>query len=164
MANFRKHVVGASVTFGIYYAGLAVLYTSSYANIELSEFETILASTGILVCCLSFGILPDIDISSTSQKIFYGCVIFGMTALIAMKNYQTAAILGLISLLPLVSKHRGWTHAKWAIILVPLPLLVLPAIVYPTYALIGLPFYLAGVLGYSSHLLLDGLLFKQRRP
>jgi hypothetical protein len=43
-------------------------------------------------------------------------------------------------------------------VLIPSPLLILPYLHVPDRPLIGLPFYGAAVLGYFSHLLMDGMI------
>jgi len=80
-----------------------------------------------------------------------------------MQHFEEAAYLGLFALLPVLSKHRGWTHTWWAMLLIPLPLLVLPLLFYAERPLAGLPFYGAAVVGYSSHLFMDGLLPRRTR-
>ena len=66
--------------------------------------------------------------------------------------------LGLFAILPILGKHRGWTHTYWAMLLIPSPLLVLPMVLFPEAApLSGLPFYGAAVVGYFSHLFMDGM-------
>ena len=42
-------------------------------------------------------------------------------------------------------------------LLVPAPLLALPYVLFPDRPLAGLPFYGAAVVGYFSHLVMDGL-------
>jgi membrane-bound metal-dependent hydrolase YbcI (DUF457 family) len=58
-------------------------------------------------------------------------------------------------MLPILSRHRGWTHTWWAMLLVPSPLLILPYLHVPERPLVGLPFYGAAVVGYLSHLVVD---------
>ena len=89
-------------------------------------------------------------------------------------------------MLPIMSKHRGWTHAKITMILLPGVFLLIP--IYTNYSewtsgdnLVsdfyglrdwdylpnalgsGLPFYVASFIGYASHLYLDGILFRSRK-
>ncbi|MXY27250.1 hypothetical protein F4Y59_03685 [Candidatus Poribacteria bacterium] len=103
-----------------------------------------------------------------------------------MQRYLESALLGLFAMLPIMSKHRGWTHAKGTMLLLPGVFLLLP--VYATYPewqdgdnllesfdalveweefpaiiLTGLPFYVASFIGYASHLYLDGILFRSRK-
>ncbi len=68
---------------------------------------------------------------------------------------QWAALLGLLAMLPAIDGHRGWTHTWWAMLLVPLPLLLAPVLLYGWAWQAAVPWYAAAVLGYFSHLLLD---------
>jgi hypothetical protein len=51
----------------------------------------------------------------------------------------------------------GWTHTWWAMIVVPLPIVVIPLFMQTQGLVLHFaPFYAAFVLGYFSHLILDG--------
>jgi membrane-bound metal-dependent hydrolase YbcI (DUF457 family) len=78
---------------------------------------------------------------------------------LAIKEYKIAAIIGFLALLPIAGKHRGWTHTIWAMIVVPLPLIILPYYVLGFDWKTSMPYYLAAVTGYFSHLLLDRKFF-----
>jgi membrane-bound metal-dependent hydrolase YbcI (DUF457 family) len=101
------------------------------------------------------GLAPDVDTDSRGQNIFYPALILADLALILTKQLAWAAVLGLAGMLPAVGSHRGWTHTWWAGLLLPLPafLLCLPHGFFAPETV--LPFYLAAVAGYYSHLLLD---------
>src|SRR5690606_34211435 len=107
--------------------------------------------------CLMFGLWPDVDTNSKGQNVFYGLFFLVDVALIASRHFEEAAYLGLFAILPILGKHRGWTHTYWAMLLIPSPLLVLPMVLFPeAEPLAGLPFYGAAVVGYFSHLFMDG--------
>jgi membrane-bound metal-dependent hydrolase YbcI (DUF457 family) len=59
---------------------------------------------------------------------------------------------------PIIGKHRGWTHSKPAMLLVPSPILIIPYLHNQHVWTLGLLIYGAAVAGYFSHLLLDGLI------
>jgi len=80
---------------------------------------------------------------------------------LATNNLQAAAYLGLIAMLPIIGHHRGWTHAKWAILAVPLPILLLPYLYNQQNLPIAAIYYGAAVTGYFSHLLLDKKILKR---
>jgi membrane-bound metal-dependent hydrolase YbcI (DUF457 family) len=67
-----------------------------------------------------------------------------------------AAFLGLLAMTPILSHHRGWTHSKGAMILVPLPIVAVPYFYNATYLDTALVLYGAALVGYFSHLLFDG--------
>ena len=108
---------------------------------------------------LLFAMFPDVDTNSKGQNIFYGMILVADIFFLAIKEYKIAAIIGFLALLPIVGKHRGWTHTIWAMIAVPLPLIILPCYVLGFDLKASLPYYLAAVSGYFSHLLLDRKFF-----
>lgn len=108
-----------------------------------------------LIIATMFALWPDVDIKSKGQKLFY--IIFFITDiyLICTSQFKIAAFFGLLIILPILSKHRGWTHTYWAMLLIPSPILFYPMISGDTFDFIGFPYYLAAITGYFSHLFLD---------
>ncbi|MDX1547290.1 MAG: metal-dependent hydrolase, partial [Rhodothermales bacterium] len=113
--------------------------------------------------CLMLGLWQDVDTNSIGQNIFYMIFFVVDVVLIATQHFEEAAYLGLFAILPVLGKHRGWTHTWWAMLLIPSPLLILPYVFFPERPLAGLPFYGAAVVGYLSHLFMDGLVVRLRR-
>ena len=80
-------------------------------------------------------------------------------------------------MLPLIGNHRGWTHSKLTMLLLPAVFLILPIYFQRDqldgYELLaaqnlvllkdGLPFYTASLIGYATHLHLDGILLRSRK-
>lgn len=162
MANWKGHVVGGVALGGLYAAVLSYAPVQQYAEQVhlLSDWQ---AMAAILVLSVLFALFPDIDTNSKGQNIFYGLALVCDVLLIWNGNVQAAAYLGLIAMLPVVGKHRGWTHSKPAMLLVPLPILVVPYLYDSRAIKIAALYYGAAVAGYFSHLLLDGLIFKHFR-
>ena len=160
MAGYRGHLAGAVAFFVPYLGGLALLYSVDQAWRQFSEIEVVALPLALLGLCLMFGLWPDVDTKSKGQQLFYSLFFVVDLVLIGMRYTDQAAYLGLMCILPVLSRHRGWTHTVWAMLLVPSPLLVLPFIFAPERPLAGLPFYGAAVVGYFSHLFLDGLVVK----
>lgn len=113
-------------------------------------------------------LFPDVDIKSRGQVLFYRAFFLVEVALLGLYYWrgvmlflEIAAWGGLLSALPLIGKHRGWTHTRWAMLLVPAPILGLPALWSGGWVPQAVPFYLAAVLGYGSHLYADGMLFRR---
>ena len=102
-----------------------------------------------------FALWPDVDIKSKGQKLFY--IIFFLTDLylIFSSQFKISAFFGLIIILPILSKHRGWTHTYLAMLLIPSPILFYPMLSVGSIDFIGFPYYLAAITGYLSHLILD---------
>lgn len=162
MANWRGHVTGGVVLGGAYVVLLTHVSVMKYAE-EAQLLHNWQALAAIIVLSVLFGLFPDIDTNSKGQNIFYGLALACDVFLIATGSIQAAAYLGLIALLPIVGKHRGWTHSKWAMVIVPLPILIMPYVYNKTLLHISIIYYGAAVVGYFSHLLLDGLIFKHFR-
>lgn len=162
MANYKGHVAGG-VTAGVIYTILL-----SYVPVErFAEAAGVLADwqarSAIIVISILFGLLPDVDTNSKAQDIFFW-IVFPLDILLLWSgNIQAAAYLGLIAMLPIVGHHRGWTHKRWAVLAVPLPILLLPYLYNDQILPISMVYYGAAVVGYFSHLLLDGLIWKRFR-
>lgn len=162
MANYKGHVIGGAVLGAAYAGALSFVPVERYAEAAnvLHDWQAIAA---ILVLSVLFALFPDVDTNSKGQNIFIGLAFVVDIWLILSGNLQAAAYLGLIAMLPIVGKHRGWTHAKWAMFVVPLPILVIPYLYNEAALRIALIYYGAAVTGYFSHLLLDGLIWKHFR-
>lgn len=194
MSMFREHWLGGLTAYSIFFI-ISLIVTVSVSIAYASPLDwnpTILMEPlGILACftiALLFGLFPDVDIKSKSQKIFYSLLfVLNLSLILIFQRYLEAAILGLFAILPILSKHRGWTHSRITMILLPGLFLVIPLYVeYSDYGVgwkelpelldslvehenldetvrSGLAFYVAGLIGYASHLFLDGILFRFRK-
>ena len=148
MAGGRGHIWG-----GFFFV-IIFIYTISNYFYNPSLLEIILY---IALACM-FSVWPDIDIKSYGQKFFY--IIFFLADLffIITEEYKIAAYFGLIIILPILAKHRGWTHTIPAMVLIPSPLLFYPIITQGNLDISGIYFYAAAVTGYFSHLVLDRII------
>ncbi len=160
MADYRGHLAGATVFFGVYLAGLALVYSVDQAYRQFTELELIAYPVALFGLALMFGLWPDVDTNSKGQNLFYAIFFVVDVVLIATRQFEEAAYLGLFCILPALGKHRGWTHSRWAMLLIPSPLLALPVVLAPEAPWAGLPFYGAAVVGYFSHLVMDGLVVR----
>jgi hypothetical protein len=162
MANYRGHLGGAVVVCAGYVFAVTLMPIAWAAKTGyiLSNWQLVAA---MFVVAMLFGLWPDIDTNSKAQDIFFGLAFLCDIALIAAGRLEAAAYLGLLAMTPIVSKHRGWTHSKLAMILIPLPILVVPYLYSSNHLLPSLLFYGAALSGYFSHLLLDGLIWKRFR-
>jgi membrane-bound metal-dependent hydrolase YbcI (DUF457 family) len=150
MPGYKGHLLGGALVAATSLVILAALrlYTDDYA---------LLVSLGGLV--LLGALFPDIDTDSTGQTLFYASLAALDGWLIYRAQYYHAAWLGLLALVPVVGRHRGWIHTWWAMLLLPTPILLLPVFLWQVEWDRALPYYCAFVLGYFSHLLLDRELF-----
>lgn len=163
MSNYRGHVVGSAIFAVAYMAVLGFVFAIDLIPGSRQIFNGFSFPIAIVGLAVLFGLWPDVDTNSKGQNIFYWTFFVLDITLILAENYRAAAYLGLLVMLPVLSKHRGWTHSKWAMLIVPLPFLILPRLANPGDPWVGLPYYGAAVTGYFSHLFFDGLIIKFRR-
>lgn len=196
MSMFREHWIGGLVAYSTFFIisfiatfAVPILYNTvpQEWNPTIPPVRDFLKIIGCFAVAVLFGLWPDVDIKSKSQKIFY-TVLFALNVvlIVFLQKYLESALLGLFAMLPIMSKHRGWTHAKITMILLPSIFLLIP--IYAAHSewktdgnlidalnalqkwdgLIdtvrsGLPFYVASFIGYATHLHLDGILFRSRK-
>ena len=146
MPGYKGHLIGGALAAGAVVGGV-------YWFGQYQPEPPVVAVLGGLV--LLGALFPDVDTDSKGQHVFY--TILGVLdfALIIKGLYRWAAIIGFVAMLPAIGSHRGWTHTWWAMLLVPLPLVLLPVWLYGSSPQDMAPYYAAAVLGYASHLLLD---------
>ena len=196
MSMFREHWIGGLVAYSTFFIisfivaiAVPILYDTMPTdwNPTIPPVSSFVQIIGCFVVAVLFGLWPDVDIKSKSQKIFYRVLfVLNVILIIFLRRYLESAVLGLFAMLPIMSKHRGWTHAKITMILLPGVFLLIPIYAgYPAWQsggdlvdqftafrgwdhlssaiLSGLPFYVAGFIGYATHLYLDGILFRSRK-
>ena len=155
MAGYKGHLAGATMFVAAYLALLVYAFSVDAAYRQFTVMEQVGYPLALVVLALLFGLWPDVDTDSKGQTIFYSIFFAADLFLIVTEQFRAAAYLGLVALLLVLSRHRGWTHTWWAMLLVPSPLLILPYLHVPNRPLVGLPFYGAAVVGYLSHLVVD---------
>jgi membrane-bound metal-dependent hydrolase YbcI (DUF457 family) len=162
MANYKGHLVGGVMACTGYIAVLLFVPGAVLAQTSglLSNWQFV---ASLYIVAMLFGLWPDVDTNSKGQDIFFGLAFSVNVLLVFTGRFEAAAYLGLLSMLPIIGKHRGWTHSKVAMLLIPAPLFIIPYLnkseVLPTMMVV----YGAAVVGYFSHLLFDGLIIKKFR-
>ena len=156
MADFRGHVWGGLVatllSLALCVAGLWwTELLCPYLTLEVWPRVLLLLSIGLLSACF-----PDVDTESKSQRLFYRLLILLDIWFILIGDYLTAALLGLGAMLPLLGKHRGWTHTWLAMLLVPALFLLVPMYLKGKVESFPIVCYVVSVSAYASHLVLDG--------
>ncbi len=159
MPGYKGHIVGAVVCNGAYVGALSVVPENTLHNTHgiLSDWQLLV---GLFVIAVLFGLFPDIDTNSKGQNIFFGLAFAADILLIVNGRLTAAAFLGLAAMTPVLGKHRGWTHSKPAMLLIPSPFIILPYLYNHHIWNTGLVIYGAALIGYFSHLLLDGKITK----
>ena len=196
MSMFREHWIGGLVAYSTFFIiSLIVTFTVLIFydgvvpgwNLTIPSIAAPLKIIGCFAVAVLFGLWPDVDIKSKSQKIFYSVLfVVNLVLIVFLQKYLESALLGLFAMFPIMSKHRGWTHARTTMILLPSVFLLIP--IYSAHSewatddnLVdlfnalaewdgltdalrsGVPFYVASFIGYASHLHLDGILFRSRK-
>jgi hypothetical protein len=155
MPGYKGHILGALVVGTTYVGALNALPAGVLgSNHNLVTDGQLMI--GLFVLAVLFGLFPDIDTNSKGQDIFFGLAFIADIFLIYQGKMAAAAFLGLLAMTPILGHHRGWTHSKVAMMLVPLPILIVPYLYNPAYLDTALVLYGAAVTGYFSHLLFDG--------
>lgn len=162
MANYKGHISGAFVFFLIYMMGLLMVLASGPLRDQFVLSNNIVSVFALGALCIMFGLWPDVDTNSKGQDIFYSIFFILDVTLIYHQRFNEAAYLGLFCILPILGKHRGWTHTYWAMVIIPSPILLLPHVYTPHTPWLGLPYYGAALAGYFSHLFMDGLVWKTK--
>ncbi len=156
--NFKGHVTGGAISSSF-------IFVSSYflaiSIMEITE-PTVLAAV-----CFFMSLFPDFDTASIPQRWFYRVVLVLVIYLYSISEYEMIALCAFLSPLPLLHKHRGWTH--WKIT----PFIVSVIIIYLYDQEKGLlhedlkitiinylMFIISVVLGHYTHLFLDSKFFR----
>ena len=184
MSMFREHWIGGLVAYTSFFAiSLAATLIGFFAFRQPIDWnptvslEPLNIAACFVIAFLS-GLWPDVDIKSKSQQIFYRLFLISNVLLIYKGYYAISAFFGLFAMLPLIGNHRGWTHSKLTMLLLPAVFLILPMVYFHRDQLDrnellaaqnlvllkgGLPFYTASLIGYATHLHLDGILLQSRK-
>ena len=183
MSMFREHYIGGLIAYTLFFVLSlgASLFGQVAMQVPLERNPTISFNPWSIGACFVVAVLsglwPDVDIKSRSQQIFYRIFLVFSAILILRKQYLQSAVLGIFAMLPLLGKHRGWTHSRLTMLLLPAIFLALPFYFNHTPIHIdslksaenldlirtGLPFYTASLIGYATHLHLDGILLRSRK-
>lgn len=161
MANWKGHIAGG-VLFTAGYSAVMTFVPVEYFAEKAHLLSNWQAMAAVFVIGMLFALFPDVDTNSKAQDIFFGAALI-IVMLIWQGYIQAAAYLGLIAMLPIVTYHRGWTHTRWAMLIIPLPILVVPYLYNEKMLPISLVYYGVAVVGYFSHLFLDGLIWRRFR-
>ena len=138
---------------------------------------------GCFAVAFAMALFPDLDTASIPQRWYLRGLVLAMVLCLAEGARALFTVLAFAAPLPMLHKHRGWTHwpaAPWAIAVLLASAheyVATEAAWFTRFSWGGVldslgaywPFVLAAVLGHHTHLLLDGRLFRglglfRRRP
>ena len=143
MPGYRGHLIGGAVTF------LTVLQLMKSHNPSFS-----FALQGFFFCMIG-SLFPDIDIKSKGQKLFYAILFLALCCFLFYQRFDLFISLSLLSIVPLLVKHRGIFHKVWFLIFLSITTgLAIGSYHsnYSSWAMSNALFFLAGAL---SHVFLD---------
>jgi hypothetical protein len=110
--NFRGHLFSAI---------LVLIVLSLIAYPQIASMLSITEMSVAAFIFILYSLVPDIDTDSHIQTIVYSAILLSEAYLIFSQNYKIAAILGAISTIPVISKHRGFCHSWLFGIVISLP-------------------------------------------
>ena len=187
MGDFREHYIGGLVVYTTFFVvSMGVSLTGIFLfglpqNWNPTVPMELLSIAFCFVISLLCSLWPDVDIKSKSQQIFYALFAVSNLVLILKQEYRISAFFGLFAMLPMLGKHRGWTHSRLTMILFPALFVLVPIgfqsgidrplEIWKKFGgleqLIALksrlPFYVAGVVGYATHLQVDAILLPRSK-
>ncbi len=108
-----------------------------------------------LLFTIAGSLFPDVDIKSRGQKYFYQIMLVLFVVLALNNHYRQLAVISILSLIPLLVKHRGIFHKLWFMIAAPLATWYCISLQFPQLRealLMNSLFFVAGAI---SHLWLD---------
>ena len=143
MPGYKGHLIGGLAAFAL------LLY---FMQNQCASTSTAMQWLG---CTLAGALFPDIDVKSKGQKYFYWLVLVVLIILSATQQFEMLAACGIISVTPMLCKHRGIFHEMWFVIALPCVVWAAASIAYPRYTEIFFFYALFFVVGALSHLYLD---------
>lgn len=162
MANYKGHIIGG-VAVNTAYIGIIQIIPGRLLAQNGKFLTNWQFVAGLYIVAILFALWPDVDTNSKGQDIFFSLALLTNILLIASGRIEASAYLGLLAMTPIIGRHRGWTHSKLAMFLIPSPILLVSFLYKNGIAPSAMLIYGASVSGYFSHLLLDGLIFKRFR-
>lgn len=118
--KFQGHlfggVIAGAVVTGIAVKSGAVHITASspweWLQMILYGNSDMLALGGLFMLTVIMSLFPDLDTASIPQRWFYRSAYLLLIILVLLKQMALFAVVTFILLLPLLHRHRGWTHAR----------------------------------------------------
>ena len=179
--NFSGHLVGGVIAGGAV-VGLAMITKNNTMEVgsvsqlfsqqvwQSGDAKALIAL--FLITCF-MALFPDLDLPSIQQRWFYRVILVVLAVLFLLRQSEMFALVTILVLLPVIHKHRGWTH--WYI--TPFFIAIMMAMIFEyersaqswfggfsidnvlQYLKTYWIFVIGCVLGHYTHLLLDSKYF-----
>jgi membrane-bound metal-dependent hydrolase YbcI (DUF457 family) len=143
MPNYKGHLIGAAFCY------LAVIVFLSIPMLSYTKYAQWFVAT------LAGSLFPDIDTKSKGQMLFYKLMFAVLLICFAYSAYFPATLLGICSITPLLTKHRGLFHRLWFLLFITASFAILFIWCLPVYKEVIISNALFFTLGFVSHLWLD---------
>lgn len=145
MADYKGHMVGAFVAVGAFMAAAA------FVGYRLKPIFFLQA----LFFAFLGALFPDIDTKSKGQRLLYMILFCLLLILLVYKKFLIAAVIALMSFVPLLVHHRGFLHTVWFSVFFTTVSVVICSLQCPAYAAAAVRNGLFFLVGIFSHLLID---------
>lgn len=143
MPGYKGHLIGGLGAFGVGFYFVSAGNPSHYVVVEW------------LLCALAGSLFPDVDVKSKGQNLFYKGILIILLLLCLQGYVYFAAAIGILSLFPMLARHRGLFHKAWFIVIMPFFTSFCISVYFPHFSRILLFDTVFFVLGALSHLWLD---------
>lgn len=102
--NFKSHAIGGAV---------AATVVTSASVLILGQNSIPITSPGILFSlCFFMSLFPDLDTASIPQRLFYRALAPIFVYIYHYHGKDFLFLVAFLSIMPLMDRHRGWTHWK----------------------------------------------------
>ncbi|MBU2514124.1 metal-dependent hydrolase [bacterium] len=117
--RFNSHLAGG-IGAGLVCAFTAELFNYTSVSTDMvadlisnpfSPNKDIIILSGVFFIAVFMALFPDLDSASVLQRWFYRLVFLCLVVLFIGDQMGLFAAITFISLLPVLHKHRGWTHS-----------------------------------------------------
>jgi hypothetical protein len=151
MPGYKGHLVGGGLAFGALYLLLQQWCPST------------MIAAHWFCCSLAGALFPDIDVKSKGQKYGYWILLVIFILLILENKLELLALLSILSVVPMLVRHRGLFHRRSFVIGMPLMLWVIVSASHPAWTQALFFYTLFFIIGALSHLFLDFGFFRMMR-
>ena len=118
--NFQAHLQGGLVAGSI---AVGVALGTGYAEWQSDAWQRFLDQPldfgqpislllSLFVTAVFMALFPDLDTTSVPQRWFFRAMFVMLAILYFQKELEVFCLLAFVTLLPVMHKHRGWTHWK----------------------------------------------------